>query len=395
MRLLITNLLLIINLNVLYSQNSCDTLDFLDCSKNEITVIDSGKLSKMVKQFQALNTEKSEPIQIVHIGDSHLQAGFITEKIKQELFQNYNADSFASPGFIFPYTIAQTNNPFFYKVDYTGHWDWCKSVDKNKTCNLGLSGITVRTKDSIVSIQIAMQNKDDNKPVKYLFNKIKIFHSPGEINITVNEVVAETNQGVSTISLDQFSDSISIQIQKSNTEEYFELYGIILENSNSNINYHTIGVNGASALSYLKCDYFSKHLKEIGPDIILLSLGTNEAYDKDFRLIESEYILKDLILQIRDIAPKAFIVYTTPNDHFKDGKANKNVKSVQQNIFKICHEFELAYWDFYSIMGSEGSIEKWYKKGITGNDKIHFRKKGYEVQGELFVKAFIDLINNK
>lgn len=393
MRLLITNILLIVNLNVLYSQSNCDTLDFLDCGKNEITVMDSGKLSRMVEQFQAFSSEKSEPIQIVHIGDSHLQAGFITEKIKQKLFQSYNTDSFASPGFIFPYTIAQTNNPFFYQVDYTGHWDWSKNVDANRACSLGLSGITVRTIDSIVSIQIKMQNNDENNPVKYRFNKIKIFHSSGNINIAVNNLIAETNEGVSTILLDQLDDSISIQIQKPSAEKYFELYGIILENSNSNINYHTIGVNGATALSYLKCDYLSNHLKEISPDIILLSLGTNEAFDKDYDLIEHEYILKDLILQIRDLAPNSLILCTTPNDHFKDGKPNENVRLAQQNILKICHEFKLSYWDFYSIMGSEGSIEKWYARGITGNDKIHFNKKGYEIQGELFAKAFFELIN--
>ena len=46
-------------------------------------------------------------------------------------------------------------------------------------------------------------------------------------------------------------------------------------------------------------------------------------------------------------------------------------------------------------MGGESSIENWYKKGLTGEDKIHFKKKGYEVQGELFVNALIKLIENR
>ncbi len=43
-------------------------------------------------------------------------------------------------------------------------------------------------------------------------------------------------------------------------------------------------------------------------------------------------------------------------------------------------------------MGGENSIHEWYKKGLTGEDKLHFKRIGYEIQGELFAKALIDLI---
>ena len=177
-------------------------------------------------------------------------------------------------------------------------------------------------------------------------------------------------------------------------KHFFELYGLILDNIDENISYHTIGVNGATAQSYLKCDYFSKHLSSIDPDLVFISLGTNEAFDLDFKIIEHEYILKDLIFQIKNVAPNANILLTVPNDHFKKGKSNKNIIAVRENILKICSELNLSGWDLYSIMGGESSIENWHKKGLTGEDKIHFKKKGYEVQGEMFVNALIQLIKN-
>jgi lysophospholipase L1-like esterase len=369
-------------------------MPFINCSENSISVRNNESIDLLIQKFQNLKTEKNKAVSIVHIGDSHLQAGFVTEKIKQNLSQYYSEkDDYAAPGFIFPYTIAQTNNPFFYKVNYSGNWEWCKNVDSEKICKLGLSGITVRTKDSITSFNIKMQNEKYNYPHKYFFNKIKIFHNQNSsIEIKVNDKKVISNAEFSLIQLDHLTDSVSFTININETSKFFELYGIILENDESNINYHTIGVNGATAQSYLKCDYFSNQLEIINPDLIIVSLGTNEAYDEDFSSLEYKYILKDLVLQIKSAVPNASILLTTPNDHLKNNELNDNILSVRNNILEICDEFQLNSWDFHSVMGGENSIKQWHSNGLTGRDQLHFKRIGYEIQGELFTKAFLDLI---
>ena len=93
-----------------FCQGICDTIGFINCQKNNIQIAESEK----EKIKQVINTGS---LRIVHIGDSHLQAAFFSEKIKQLLNQNLqNNNSIASPGFIFPFSMAQTNNPFFYKI---------------------------------------------------------------------------------------------------------------------------------------------------------------------------------------------------------------------------------------------------------------------------------------
>ncbi|HAF28852.1 MAG TPA: hypothetical protein DCG75_07365 [Bacteroidales bacterium] len=396
MRILTKNLLIPLFLMIsLFTrgQSLCDTLPFIECDQNKIIVNEAdSNLTNFIHKLQAGNSEK---IRIVHIGDSHLQAGFLTEKIKQFLFQYISPiDNFASPGFLFPYTVAQTNNPFFYKVKSTGDWEWCKNVDKDKSCKLGLSGITVRTNSSRSTISIKMQNQKYTYPVKYFFDKVKLlYNTDSSIQIMINGKESISEDGYSFVQLDNLTDSVLIHIANNDTSNYVELYGIILDNDLSKINYHTIGVNGATAQSYLKCDFLSDHLRIINPDLVILSLGTNEAYNKDFSNLKHEFELKDLIYQIRDISPKAAIILTTPNDHLKDGNIkNDNIQLVRDNILKIGNEFQLSIWDFYSIMGGENSIHDWYKKGLTGQDKLHFKRIGYEIQGELFAKALIDLI---
>lgn len=378
------------------SQSFCDTLPFILCDQNRISFYDSdSSLMKLIDKFQRINTANSDKIEIVHIGDSHLQAGFLTEQIRQLLFQYATPnDSFASPGFIFPYTIAHTNNPFFYSVQYTGDWTCSKNIDTRKSCGLGLSGITVSTKSANASFIIKMQNQKYAYPVKYYFDKVKLLHnSIDSFHIKINGKETTTKGGNTFLQLDHLTDSISVSIENNDTNKNVEIYGLILENDDSKINYHTIGVNGATAQSYLKCDFFSEHLSQINPDLIILSLGTNEAYDAGFSTLKHELELKDLIYQIRDIAPNTAIILITPNDHLKNRKdVNHHILKVRDNLLKISAEFQLSTWDFHTIMGGENSIQEWYEKGLTGEDKLHFKRRGYEIQGELFVKAFIKLI---
>ncbi|MFC2151124.1 GDSL-type esterase/lipase family protein [Bacteroidota bacterium] len=390
-------ILILISVFTLRSQSLCDTLPFIRCEENKIVKTNDEKLNHLVEKFKQLKSDNPNSINIVHIGDSHLQAGFLSEKIKQQLFQYFASnDTIASPGFLFPFTIAQTNNPFYYKVEYTGNWSWCKNVDSEKTCSLGLSGITVKTNDSVASFSIKMQNDKYDFPAKYFFNIIKILHNAdSSLLVKVNNEKVYSKNGFSIAQLANLTDSISVNISINDTSKAFELYGIILINDKLNINYHTIGVNGATSHSYLKCDYFSTQLALINPDLVIISLGTNEAFDDDFSFLEHEYILKDLILQIKDAVPNSSILLVTPNDHSKEEELNKRVLRVRKNILKNCNEFQLAYWDFFTIMGGENSINDWYNNELTANDKIHFRKKGYEIQGKLFVNALIKLLEEQ
>jgi lysophospholipase L1-like esterase len=397
MRIVVSNIILIVTLNFsALSQSVCDTLNFIHCDHNKIITTNAESTQSFIKKFKNLNSLDAEHINIVHIGDSHLQAGFLTEQIKQELFNYYCSDSVVSPGFIFPYTIAQTNNPFFYQVDYSGEWTWSKNVDSEKTSQLGLSGITVKTTDSLATFSIKINHKNDSSFSKrYGFNTIKLLHNNNHpTSLKINGQKIAWGDHKTFFNLNEIIDSVHFEVANSDSTQYFELYGIILENSLAKINYHSIGVNGATTQSYLKCDYFSKHIQEINPDAIIISLGTNEAFDEEFRSLEHEYILKDLILLLKDSAPNSTIILTSPNDHIKNGMPNKKVAVVRKNIIKVAKEFNLAFWDFYTIMGGKESIEDWYKMNLTGEDKLHFKKKGYEIQAELFVMALIQYIEN-
>lgn len=77
MRKLIGNIFFIVVLNLSsVSQNICDTLSFIHCDANKIYTSTGESTQRLIQKFKQLNGLDSEQINIVHIGDSHLQAGF-------------------------------------------------------------------------------------------------------------------------------------------------------------------------------------------------------------------------------------------------------------------------------------------------------------------------------
>lgn len=370
------------------AQGLCDTLSFINCTKNEIQIPDSTR----VKIKKALETGS---LRIVHIGDSHLQAAFFTEKVKQQLYQHFHGDgTVASPGFIFPFSMAQTNNPFYYKVDYTGKWIRTRNVDEVMSSKIGLSGITVSTKSPFAEFKIKMQNRKYKMLSTYSFDRVVLLHNAdSSVKILANNENGIISNLGSAWKFDKPVDSVQFSIANTDTTKNFELYGLILEKENSTVQYHTIGVNGSMAQSYLKCVLFDDQFKLLNPDLVILSLGTNEAFSKDFKKDEFIFNFTSLLSKIHNTNPDAVVIVTIPNDQFKDGKPNKNIEVVRESMYDLQTYFSFGIWDFYEIMGGSGSINEWYKKQLTAEDRLHFNKKGYEIQGDLFFNALITLFN--
>ena len=92
---------------------------------------------------------------------------------------------------------------------------------------------------------------------------MEISHKKAGFNINFTE-----------FSLSKYQDTIEFSITKLDTlQKEFALYGLLLETDDPGICYHSIGVNGASVPSYLRCDMFSQHLTQVIPDLVIFSIG--------------------------------------------------------------------------------------------------------------------------
>lgn len=368
---------------------------FINYEKNQIEIQnDSLAYNQLFKQFTNIGLKGKGKINIVHIGDSHIQADFLSGTFRKKL-QSFFLGSISGRGFIFPYKVAKTNNPFNYQVRSTGEWESCRNVEQNLKCKLGLSGIAVITNDTLASIKISI---DDKKLAGYDFDRLMVFHDfgPSCYKPTISypyakNIITNNTLGYTLFEFSESANSVVFTVNKTDSlQNHFTLHGINFDSSDAGITYHTVGVNGAQVDSYLKCDYFIPHLQALNPNWIIVSLGTNDVYTNNFDSIEFALNLDSFIDDLKIAAPNSAILLSTPGDHkIKRSDINTNTKTASKIIRQKAFEHKLSYWDFNTIMGGEGSIDAWRATEMAHTDFLHYTKKGYQYQGQLLFNAFL------
>ncbi len=355
---------------------------------------------KLFLRFDSLITFGTGKIQILHMGGSHIQADIYTHVMRTRL-QSLSKDMNGGRGLIFPYRIARTNNPSNYSVSYTGNWKYSKSTQLNSGCKLGLTGMAVITTDSLSSITIN-PNKTDS--THYTFDKVRIFHEPSAyrlLAITGDSIITGQYDSINGCSVFEFSCPerlLHIRILKDTVSQdaSFTLSGIDLVSNSSGVVYNSVGVNGAMLGSYLQCELYQKHLKAIRPDLIIISIGTNDGYTRRFD--EDKYLneYRELLSRTIEATPEAALMLTVPNDSYLYRRyVNPNTEKMKNIIREVAGEYHCAVWDFYTVMGGLNSSQTWFSLNLMRYDRIHFNQNGYQLKGDLLFSAFLKAWENQ
>jgi len=405
LKFIIISLFFILNQHIkLQSQNEypldINYYNFIHYEENKINFPgDSSNFEYLFQKLDTLILNGEGKISIVHIGGSHIQADVYSGRMRERL-QTFYPGMNGGRGSVFPYRITKTNNPRSYSVHYTGKWSFCRNVERKKKCKLGLSGMSVTTIDPTANINIKLKS---DSLVEYYFNKIRIFHEidsnsfqlsfPG---LEIEKTERNDSLGYSLYYLKNDYSKFKMEFIKENpTQNKFTLYGISLENDDPGIVYHSIGVNGASFPSFLKCQLFEKQLAALKPDLVIISLGTNDAYTTKFNpdFYKSNY--QSLINKIKRAAPESAILNTVANDSYLFRRyPNKNTILAGKVIYEAAKKNNCGVWDFFKIMGGLNSSSLWRQENLMVRDMIHFNMQGYLLKGDLFFNAFIKAYDN-
>ncbi len=413
-------------------------------------------------------------VNIVHIGDSHLQADWFSGHVRMALHRRFGS---AGRGLIFPYKLASTNSPTDIIVQSNIRWDSRRNVSNTGTLPIGISGVTAKTNYRDFLLRIALGENPYH--LDYRFNKITLFTDKGPRNydlslskegLTSSPAMVSNGQNAlyhtvqagdnltliarkyqvsvaeiqhlnrldgtqiniqqrllihpglqmprtqavqvpgsagematvrlsshslepfaSTVYLNERVDQVAFQGQQHvPTQVQTTLYGLVLENfEQKGILYHMIGVNGAQFHHYTEAEYFFPQLRELKPDLIILSLGTNESHNTAFRREAFFREVDDFTHKLESEVPLAEVLVTTPADAFRSGQVNANVGTAREVLFQYALQNGHSVWDFYTIMGGEQSIQRWYESGLAQKDRLHLTRDGYILQARLLYDALI------
>ncbi|WP_396180607.1 GDSL-type esterase/lipase family protein [Flavobacterium sp.] len=226
----------------------------------------------------------------------------------------------------------------------------------------------------------------------------KILKIPGGKTVTTYKTISTVKYSYEPIVLENTSlynvysserpiDKITI-IGNENSTEY-ALNGLILENENPGITYSSIGVNGAKSSDFNKFPLFFDQLPSLEADLYIISLGTNESFDKqDIGTYFGN--LKTMIDGIKQKCPEASFLLTTPPPSVLHGKSqNIYIEKYAEKIIEMAPAENYAVWNLLDIFGGNKNITINSKMGLMARDKVHYSNTGYDKQGELFFDAFI------
>jgi len=432
--------------------------DTIDVALPDNVITNTSALSLFYEKLYLMEQQKAGKVNIVHIGDSHIQADLMTNCIRKRLQEFYGN---GGAGFTFPHQLAKTNGSYNTRFKSNTGWESRRNISPiDNSMAVGLSGFALQTRHNF-AVEV------DVKDPAYAFNTVKII-TPGnqpmfDVATSSRTVVLESTEpkkithrikngevlgsiarkyGVSIAEIKRANGMKTDRIRAGKTlkiptdqkesrevrrsefvpltlqgdalshfyhsdaaldkiyllpnegQSPYSLSGLVLENDAPGVLYHSIGVNGAKASDFNKYPLFFEQLPALMPDLIVVSLGTNESFDK---MPAEDYIvqLNALLANIKKHCPDApVIIMTPPPSQFKRKYPNTFVASYAKSILVQESLKSYATWDLYSAMGGVFGVPRNAKRGIIGGDRVHYTKNGYEVQGRLFCEAFVRAYDN-
>ena len=391
------------------SSNGQDTVQFriandfglVDYSKNIIN--NPGALDSFFQKLLRLKIDKKGQLNILHMGDSHIQADYLTNQIRQNFQREFGN---GGRGFLIPARVAQTNEPNNYTSHSDQIWEAKRIVFPDQPLPTGLGGVTIRTTEENAALNFSIKNYPD---LKYGPTRVTAYflQEPRSFNLIISDSTyrilgymgnfsSSIIQHSATITLPYPTNSITFKtIKNLPTQDRMTFFGFNFRTETPGIIYHAIGANGAKFKHFLANDYFIEQTSSLNPDLIIVSLGTNEALDHPYFDPKFPEQIDELIQKLKSQNPSAPLLISIPHDSYKrKNKRNPGVTNIREYLLNYAKENKIPCYDLYSAGGGVHSADKWRKAEFLKEDGVHLTRQGYELQGDMLYDALMNAYNS-
>jgi lysophospholipase L1-like esterase len=373
---------------------------FIDYKANTFSYPgDSLDFLTFLKKFDHLIGTGKGRINIVHFGGSHVQADMWTGRIRQH-FNQFTGQKYSDRGMIFPYASVKTNGSSQYSVQFNKPWSGLRNVKLHGPEMMGLMGWKATAHDSGQYLRFVLNG---DAKTTFVFDHLRVFHDTGvqmiPFTIQVDSLQLQSDYnpqcGCTEFAFSSFHHSFELMLHKTESHQTeFVLHGIQTQLQAPGITYHSVGVNGASVPSFLHCQLLPQQLRVIKPDLLVFSIGINDAFSPDFTAEKWIRNYSELIRKLHEQHIYPAIVFMSNTDSYKTERRRqyKNLtgNDVQSAVYQLAKKHNAVVWDLYQVMGGLGSISEWKSNGLAQRDLVHLTRQGYELAGDLFFTAFLE-----
>lgn len=339
---------------------------------------------------------KNRTVSVVHIGDSHLQADVATGVVRKHLTEYFGSSN--GRGLVVPFRLAGTNEPYDYSFTSRAIFTTSKLLKKPWATAMRFTGIGI--KPAAATFEIAITAREE-------FDALNVYFSGSDLRLNSANVSGENmtfvtfaEEGLLKVILTEKTLNISLKMSGKGVT----IHGVNLIDGNVGLSYHVIGNNGATFASYSGIDNVGEDVSTLNPDLIILSLGTNEAFGRlSTGILRSQ--IDALVTELRLANPTSHILLTTPQEcqrrtsrrrrRKKTYAVNTNVKAARDVILQYGKDNGIAVYDWYAVAGGTYSSSKWIGDKFFNTDRIHLTIAGYTLQGNLMAEALINALTTQ
>jgi len=353
---------------------------------------DSPEFFHFLKKIKALQTGSVGQSQILIIGDSHMQCEDFGSALR-----NYFIDSLAIPyagrGFAFPYPLAKTSQRSDMYFGSGVGWHGCRFTKTDNDCEWGLAGWTAHFDRDSTTFAWRMGHSEFKQgdgiqifcPANHAYSyRLTMFDSTWQVQNMYYNPKTVSFEGVVL----KNTPKLFFRLNRTSSGGEFVHQGFLLKPRAKGLVCGISGTNGARLDHYLQNRDFQNHLSQIKPDLIVLCLGTNDVYTRDFTSAGSRAFLNLLLSKIKAAAPETAILLVGPPDHCVGrNKVNPRTEHINKIFSETADELDFVFWNQQKAMGGKGSVFQWRRQGLATKDMVHFEPGGYKKQANLLGKA--------
>ena len=354
---------------------------------------------QLFNKMERVIAGENEKVRIVYLGDSHVQGGVLTNRLRND-FVKLSIAGDGGFGLVFPFVAAGSHNPWGYRTSASGSWHGTTNISFHPDSDLGLQGMAATAELSSEQESSFTISVGTSGGPRYQFNTLDVYGYGSDrdtrpvavVDGSVYEPYFYQNDSIYTIDLPRPTSDVTIVIKgKTGT---FTTTGVRLDNY-MNMRGFTLsgcGVNGASLDSWLRCKDLARDFKRDCPDIVVLALGTNDAYNNpDFSPEAFKRKYRRIADMVLDANPDCALLFISAPDNYCRGASNPNGPLVQKAMSELAADYNAGFWDLFNLMGGEGSMGTWVGEGLAQGDYVHFTWTGYEKIADMMFEAILKM----
>ena len=345
----------------------------------------------------------AQTVSVIHLGDSHVQAGHFTKPIRKSFTQRWGDGGI---GWVAPFRLLGTNPPIHTNVRASSAGTSGIKITERDYDRESPTGMVLQTKES-GDITYTFQcggGQTFDRIVIYRQRETEPFTLSGDsLRTLAQDTLTREPIVTDTLLVGRYVSSAEVTAPASAV-----WYGASLERSSGGVLVHTIGYNGATYYTYGKGS-FASSVAILRPRLVILSLGTNESVSRSFSRNGFGAEVARMVQSLRASNPDCAIVLTSPLANYQKirtahkrrrGKrrrrrtvyrttyrANTNCQLVADELQQQARELGCGYIDLFAHFGGAAGAGQLLSDGILSGDRVHLTAAGYNKVGEAIATA--------